>query len=97
MIIKVTESSGHTACPGRTGGLGTELDVQVTDGDMGHCILVHLLSLVQIACIGNVQDFLYSVISASSPIGESPPNATYENDIAFYHRSTFDRDMVKIV
>ena len=45
MIIKVTESSGHTACPGRTGGLGTELDVQVTDGDLDHIVRVHILDV----------------------------------------------------
>ena len=44
MIIKVTASSGHTACPGHTGGLGTELDVQVTDGDLGHSVCVLMYS-----------------------------------------------------
>ena len=43
MIIKVTASSGHTACPGHTGGLGTELDVQVTDVDLGHSVRVHMV------------------------------------------------------
>ena len=42
MIIKVTASSGRTACPGHTGGLGTELDVQVMDGDLGHGVHVHM-------------------------------------------------------
>ena len=32
----------HTACLGHSGGLGTERDVQVTDGDLGHGICVHL-------------------------------------------------------
>ena len=43
MIIKVTASSGHTACPGHMGGLGTELDIQVTGGDLGHGVCVHIL------------------------------------------------------
>ena len=42
MIIKVTASSGHTACPGHTGGLGTELDVQVMDGYLGHSVCAHM-------------------------------------------------------
>ena len=31
------------ACQGRTGGLGNERDFQVTDGDLGHGVCVHLL------------------------------------------------------
>ena len=42
MIIKVTASSGHAACPGHTGGLGTERDVQVTVGDPGYGVCVHI-------------------------------------------------------
>ena len=53
MIIKVTASSGYTACPGRTGGLGTELDVQFTDSDLGHSVCVHLSKLIVV-----VFDFL---------------------------------------
>ena len=34
--------SGHTACPGHRRGLGTERDVQVTDGYLGHGVCVHL-------------------------------------------------------
>ena len=30
------------ACTGHTGGLGTERDVQVTDGDLGHGVCVHM-------------------------------------------------------
>ena len=33
------------ACPGHTGGLGTERDVQVTDGDLGHGVCVHIPNL----------------------------------------------------
>ena len=46
MIIKVMASSGHMACPGHTGGLGTELDVQVTDSDLAHGIFVQLLKFM---------------------------------------------------
>ena len=38
-------SSGHTACPSHTWGLGTELDVQVKDFEMGHGVSVHMLIL----------------------------------------------------
>ena len=31
------------ACPGHTEGLDTERDDQVTDGDLGHIVHVHLL------------------------------------------------------
>jgi len=48
VIIKVTASSGHTACPGDTGGLGTELDVQVTDGDLGHGVRVHINAKIRV-------------------------------------------------
>ena len=37
--------SGHTACPGHTGGLVTKRDVQVTDGDLGHGVCFHLIDL----------------------------------------------------
>ena len=33
-----------TARSGHTGGLGTERDVQVTDGDLGHGICVQILN-----------------------------------------------------
>ena len=46
-------SSGHTACPGPMGGLCTELDVQFTDGDLGHGFRVHLSKLIVV-----VFDFL---------------------------------------
>ena len=44
MRIQVPASSGHTAYPGHSGGLGTELGVQVTDadGDLGHVVHVHI-------------------------------------------------------
>ena len=34
--------SGHTTCPGHTGGMGTERDVQVTDSDLGNGVCVHM-------------------------------------------------------
>ena len=37
-----TACSGRTACPGHMGGLGTESDVQVRDGDLGHGVHVHI-------------------------------------------------------
>ena len=43
--------SGHTACPGHRGGLGTEHDVQVTDGYLGHGIFVHMISNGEISII----------------------------------------------
>ena len=30
------------ACSGHMGGLGTEWDVQVMDGDLGHGVCVHI-------------------------------------------------------
>ena len=33
------------ACPGHTGGQGTELDVQVMDGDLGHSVHVHIYTV----------------------------------------------------
>ena len=55
MIIKVTASSGHTACPGHTGGLGTERDVQVMDDDLGHGVCVHLINIY--FSVKNLQNF----------------------------------------
>ena len=39
---QVTAWSGHTACSGHTGGLGTDRDIQVTDSDLGHGVCVHM-------------------------------------------------------
>ena len=43
--------SGHTACSGQTGALGTERDVQVTDGDLGHGVRVHMFAMTNIYAI----------------------------------------------
>ena len=40
--FRQTARSGHRACPGHTGGLGTERDIQVTDGDLGHSVCVQM-------------------------------------------------------
>ena len=48
MIIKVMASSGHT------GGLGTDLDVQVTDGDLGNGVHVHLSKILKTNIIDHV-------------------------------------------
>ena len=44
-IIKHTMLNNKIAmaCPGQTGGLGNERDVQVTDSDPGHGVCVHLV------------------------------------------------------
>ena len=38
--------SGHTTYPCQTEGLGTDIDVQVKDGDQGHSDCVHFVNNV---------------------------------------------------
>ena len=36
----------HVHCPAQTEGLGSELDVQVTNCDLGHDIRVHVIMVI---------------------------------------------------
>ena len=44
------------AYPGHTGCLGTECDVQVMDGDLGHCVCINVLvvALVVLVAVAEV-------------------------------------------